>query len=95
VSALEIALAFFVVVGSKVLLGAVACWMLMPRDGECPTCNAQMLPLEAPRARSMFRVLRLQRRWCMECGTEVIGRRGGKTPPAAHQAPVVTTRWSQ
>ncbi len=94
---LELGFAFFVIVLSKLVLGLIVCWMLMPRDPECPSCDAPLLPLEArPGWRRLFHVLRLQRRWCMECGTELIGRRSdGRTRTVAVQAPEATTRSPQ
>lgn len=95
-STLELAFAFFVIVLSKIILGIIVCWMLMPQDAECPACDAPLLPLAAPRGRRrLFRLLRLQRRWCMECGTALIGRRRSVEARVPVQAPVVTTRWSQ
>lgn len=69
-------LVFFVFVGSKLLMGVVAIYMLLPRDARCEICDAEMLPVEHPRGSGrLLRLLRLQRRWCMECGTACLGRR--------------------
>ncbi len=94
---LALSFTFFVIVLSKVILGLIACWMLMPRDDECPSCSARMLPVAPQPGRGrLYRVLHLQRRWCMECGGELVGRRGTAVAlPAATQTPEVTTRWSQ
>ena len=94
---LALSFTFFVIVVSKVILGLIACWMLMPRYDECPSCNARMLPIEAQSGRArVYRLLHLQRRWCMECGGELVGRRGTPVPVrAAAHTPEVTTRWSQ
>jgi hypothetical protein len=73
---LELGLFFFVLLGSKVLLGAVAVYMLLPQDPKCVICDAEMLPIEcAPGTGRLFRLLRLQRRWCMECRRETLARR--------------------
>ncbi|NLG61989.1 MAG: hypothetical protein GX539_07060 [Candidatus Cloacimonetes bacterium] len=94
---LALSFTFFVIVLSKVILGLITCWLLMPRDDTCPACDARMLPVEAQSGRRrLYRVLHLQRRWCMECGEEMVGRRSRVTPVRAPaQAPEVTTRWSQ
>lgn len=94
---LALAFTFFVIVLSKGMLGLVVCWMLMPRDDVCPACDARQLPLEPERGRRLlYRVFALQRRWCMECGRETLGRRGRPAPAhAPAQTPEVTTRWSQ
>ncbi len=94
---LALAFTFFVIVLSKTLLGLVVCWMLMPCDDVCPTCDARLLPLAPERGRRLlYRVFALQRRWCMECGNEMLGRRGRPVPLRARaQTPEVTTRWSQ
>jgi hypothetical protein len=92
---LEVALFFFVLLGSKILLGAVAVYMLLPQDPRCVICDAEMLPIEAPRGSSrLFALLRLQRRWCMECRGETLARcsllptRGGRV-----SRPVAETRF--
>jgi hypothetical protein len=72
----DLSLFFFVLLGSKVVLGAVAVYMLLPHDARCVLCDAEMLPLEHPRGtHRMLRLLRLQRRWCIECRTECLTRR--------------------
>src|SRR5687767_3984843 len=59
---------FFVLLGSKIVIGAVAIYLLLSRDATCVTCDAEMLPIEHPRGTiRLLRALRLQRRWCMEC----------------------------
>jgi len=72
----ELLLFFFVLLGSKILLGVIAVWMLIPRDVHCSICDSEMLPLEHPRGTGfVLRVFRLQRRWCMECRREALTRR--------------------
>jgi hypothetical protein len=92
--ALEMALFFFVLLGSKILLGAVAVYMLLPQDSRCVLCDAEMLPITVPRgADPLLRALRLQRRWCMECGAETLARRSLLTARRAHAPrPVVEPR---
>ena len=91
---LDFGLFFFVLLGSKILLGVIAVYLLIPRDAVCTLCDAELLPLEHPRgARWVLRLLRLQRRWCMECRRESLTRRmalrpGGKLSPL----PVVEPR---
>lgn len=73
---LDLVLLFFVLLGSKLLLGVIAVYMLIPRDATCTVCDAETLPLEHPRGTArLLRVLRLQRRWCMECRRESLARR--------------------
>ena len=65
---LDLSLLFFVLLGSKIVLGAVAIYLLLPRDTTCVICDAETLPIEHPRGTNrLLRMLRLQRRWCMEC----------------------------
>jgi hypothetical protein len=72
---LEFGLFFFVLLGSKILLGLIAVYLLIPRDAECTLCDAELLPIEHPRgAVRLLRLLRLQRRWCMECRRESLTR---------------------
>ena len=73
---LDLSLFFFVLLGSKILLGLIAVYMLVPGDAVCTLCDAETLPLEHPRGTVLIlRVLRLQRRWCMECRRESLTRR--------------------
>jgi hypothetical protein len=72
---LELGLFFFVLLGSKLVLGLIAVYMLLPGDAVCATCDAETLPLEHPRGtRRLVGLLRLQRRWCMECRRESLTR---------------------
>lgn len=74
--ALELALFFFVLLGSKIVLGIAVVYMLLPRDTVCSQCDAETLPMEHRRGTGrVLRVLRLQRRWCMECHRESLARR--------------------
>jgi hypothetical protein len=71
----ELVLFFFVLLGSKILLGVVVVYMLVPREIECTICDAETLPLQHPRGTILvLRLLRLQRRWCMECRRESLTR---------------------
>ena len=71
----DLTLFFFVLLGSKIVLGAVAVYLLLARDPTCDLCNSEMLPLTHPRGTGrLLRLLRLQRRWCMECRREAITR---------------------
>jgi hypothetical protein len=73
---IDFGLFFFVLLGSKILLGGIAVYLLIPRDAVCTLCDAELLPIEHPRgARRLLRLLRLQRRWCMECRRESLTRR--------------------
>lgn len=71
----DLVLFFFVLLGSKILLGVIVVYMLVPREIECTICDAETLPLQHPRgAILVLRLLRLQRRWCMECRHESLAR---------------------
>ena len=73
---LELSLFFFVLLGSKIVLGVMAVYMLLPRDAQCSICDAETLPIEHPRGTGrVLRWVRLQRRWCMECRRESLTRR--------------------
>jgi hypothetical protein len=73
---IELSLFFFVLLGSKLLLGGIVVYLLLPRDARCVLCDAEMLPLAAARGTErLLRLLRLQRRWCMECRRTTLGRR--------------------
>jgi hypothetical protein len=78
---------FFVLLGSKFVAGAVAVYMLLPADERCTICDAELLPIAVPPgAAGMLRLLRLQRRWCMECRRESLGRTTARLT-AARPAP--------
>jgi hypothetical protein len=91
---LEVSLFFFVLLGSKMLLAAVAVYMLLPQEPQCVICDAEMLPIEAPPAAARLLILfRLQRRWCMECRRETLARRQLLRHRASHVVrPVVEPR---
>lgn len=73
---LDLSLFFFVLLGSKLVMGIVAIYMLLPDDANCAICDAETLALEHPRGtRRLMSLLRLQRRWCIECRSESITRR--------------------
>lgn len=95
IKVLEFALFFFVLLGSKLLLTAIVVYMLVPRDAVCSVCDAEMLPLEHGRGtRRLLRLVRLQRRWCMECRRESLTRRIESRPAGQRAArPVVESRF--
>jgi hypothetical protein len=71
----DFALFFFVLLGSKILLGVIVVYLLVPAEIECTICDAETLPLQHPRGTVvLLRLLRLQRRWCMECRRESLAR---------------------
>lgn len=91
-----LAFSFFVLVGAKVLLGFLVVYLLMPRDTACAGCDAEMIPIEAPNGRRrLYRLLRLQPRWCIECGERSLGRAHPPLPARALQLPLAASRWSQ
>ena len=84
---LELALFWFVLLGSKLVLGAVVMHMLLPRDRSCAVCDAELIPLEHARGSArIMRLLRLQRLWCMECDRQSLGRMHARTRMVARAA---------
>jgi hypothetical protein len=72
----DLSLFFFVLLGSKLMMGCIAIYMLLPDDANCAICDAETLPVEHPRGtRRLMNLLRLQRRWCIECCSQSIARR--------------------
>lgn len=91
----DLTLFFFVLLGSKLLLGAVAVYLLLPRYTQCAVCDAETLPLVHARGTSrVLRAMRLQRRWCMECRRESLTaaplRSGARAAP--HPVPETHVR---
>lgn len=77
----------FVLLGSKVLLGVVVIYLMLPGDAVCAICDSELLPVEHPRgARRLLRLCRLQRFWCMECCRESLAR--PRLRPRPGSAPV-------
>jgi hypothetical protein len=73
---LELAFCAFVLFGTKVILGAIVVWWLIPSDSRCLSCDAPVIPLEPwPGSAWLLRAFGLARRWCMECGRESVGKR--------------------
>lgn len=73
---LDFSMLFFVLLGSKILLGVIVVYLLIPRDTVCRVCDAELLPIEHARGTDrLLRLFRLQRRWCMECQRESLTRR--------------------
>ena len=71
----DLALFWFVLLGSKLVLGVVVLHMLLPRDRACAVCDAELIPLTPPRGGArVMRLLRLQRLWCVECDRQSLGR---------------------
>jgi hypothetical protein len=91
--AFDLVLFWFVLLGSKILLGLVAVYMLVPRDATCTLCDAELLPLEHTRgSRRILKLCRLQRRWCMECGHESLTRGGLRRYSSRTSLPVAEPR---
>jgi hypothetical protein len=87
---------FFVLLGSKFLMGMAAVYLLLPEDPRCNLCDAELLMLATPSGvTGMFRLLRLERRWCMECRRESLCRREERLGPARGRAagPVAEPRF--
>ena len=72
---IDLGILFFVLLGSKIVLGVVVVYLLLPRDATCVICDAETLPIQHARGTGrVLRVLRLHRRWCMECERETLSR---------------------
>ncbi len=66
----------FATVGSKILLGLAAIYLLLPTERSCPACDGETLPLRgALPAELLCRLFRIQRRWCTRCGRSALARR--------------------
>jgi hypothetical protein len=91
---IDLALLFFVLLGSKILLGMIAVYLLIPRDPACALCDAETLPLQHRRGTvTILRLFRLQRRWCMECERESLARRRQPSAvPVSYPRPTVSRR---
>jgi hypothetical protein len=73
---------FFALLGSKCLMGIAAVYLLLPADRRCNLCDAELLMLATPRGVSgMLRLLRIERRWCMECRRESLCRQESRLRP--------------
>jgi hypothetical protein len=85
---LDLSLFFFVLLGSKLVMGAIAVYLLLPRDSTCAICDAEMLPIMHARGTvRLLRLLRVQRHWCMECRRETLTRRMASAR-SRHMAPL-------
>lgn len=65
------------------VLGLV--WLIIPRRPKCPHCQEPTSGLVSGRS---LRWISLERRWCMECGWEGIGKRTRTDAPARREMPV-------
>jgi hypothetical protein len=65
-----------VTLGVKFGLGVWIIYMLLAAEPECPGCGAETVALTARRGWKLLgRVTRLQRRWCLGCGSTMMARR--------------------
>ena len=70
----------FVALGSKVILGFWAVWILLPAERECARCDGFTTQVEPRRGlRTVYRWCRIQDRWCPGCGEHYLAR--GRRPP--------------
>ena len=70
----------FVALGSKVILGFWAVWLLLPAERECSRCDGFTTSIEPRRGlRTLYRWGRIQQRWCPACGEHFLAR--GAPPP--------------
>ncbi len=70
-----------VTLGVKFALGLALIYFLFPADGRCSACDGETVPLRAGRGlRTVGRVLRVERRWCLHCGETMMTRRAGSPP---------------
>ncbi|HUH11644.1 MAG TPA: hypothetical protein VMK65_00985 [Longimicrobiales bacterium] len=65
---LQLAAFVFFTIGIKVILGVLACWLLLPTERCCPACDGASVSVEpAWGAAWLSRVTRVRRRWCLRC----------------------------
>lgn len=70
----------FAALGSKVLLGLWIVWVFLPAEPECSRCDGFTTRLEPRRGlRTLYRLCRVQQRWCPACGEDFLAR-GGHPP---------------
>lgn len=63
-------------VGSKLLLGLVFIYYLLPKDHRCAACDGDTVPLvPRPGFRLLSRLCRVQRRLCLRCGRTELAQR--------------------
>ncbi len=55
----------------RLVLVLAAIWLLVPRRRQCPRCGGADLSRVAS---SLARLLRLERRWCLNCGWEGVSK---------------------
>ena len=76
----------FAAIFGKVLLGFAAVWWLLPADGRCSGCDEETLLLRPPPPLGrVYRMFRVQLRWCPACAETHharYGRRRSATSPA-------------
>lgn len=66
--ALQLAVFVFFTIGIKVVLGVLACWLLLPTERDCPACDGESVAVEAARGAGwLARMTRVGRRWCIRC----------------------------
>lgn len=66
---LWLAVFVFFTIGIKVILGVAVCWLLLPREAQCPACDGASLAVEPARGAGwLARLTGVQRRWCTRCG---------------------------
>ena len=81
---------FFLAFGSKVVLALAMCYLIVPAEVTCDSCDAETLPVRmGPWGRGVNRLLlgTLQKRWCPACGWQGITRTGSRAARSARPAP--------
>jgi hypothetical protein len=76
-------------VALRVVLVLGVVWLLVPRRTECPRCADATLSLVTPGA---LRALRIERRWCLQCGWLGLSKRATPAPEPA--APAGDPEWA-
>lgn len=70
----------FVALGSKVILGFIAVYALLPEADVCSRCDGETTRIEVPAPlRAITEAVRVQSRWCPRCGESFLAR--GPRPP--------------
>lgn len=84
-----VCLFWFVLLGSKLVLGVVVLHMLLPGDLRCSVCDADLIALESPRRlRFLMRVVKVQRFWCIECNRQSLGHTRALASGTRHGPPL-------
>ena len=66
--ALQLAVFVFFTIGIKVVMGVLACWLLLPTEHCCPACDGDSVAVVPARGAAwLSRLTHVGRRWCLRC----------------------------